>query len=96
MLEVPGMTRPALDGLRPTDVEKLRWGLYARALRPSVQADYDRQLLDLADADSPPKAGALKARRAVERERLEQARIRQLELRRHLLLDDDEDVTDAE
>jgi hypothetical protein len=91
MIEVPGMTRPALDAMSPQDVEATRWSLYARVHAPDVRRDYDAILQDITDADDPPTANVLKRRRAVLREDVAQSKAYQREVRAELFLDDETD-----
>jgi hypothetical protein len=91
MVEVPGMTRRALDAMTPPDVMKLRWAVYARALEPIVRFDFDDAIRDVNDAESPPSKSALKARHAVRREDLTQGKIEQAKIRARLGLDDEGD-----
>lgn len=84
------MTRPALDAMSESAVAKMRWAVFARALRGTVQADIAAQIQALADIDSPPSVATLKTRRGVEREEKAQALAAQTALRKILLLDDDE------
>jgi hypothetical protein len=85
------MTRDALRAMPDEDVAALRWGLYARALAPLVRIDFDARLQDITDADRPPSAATLKARRAVQREDLQLARIEQARVRQLLDLDGEDD-----
>jgi hypothetical protein len=85
------MTRAALDALSPAEALKVRWSVYARALQPVIAMDFDEQLEDLNDADSPPSKATLKHRRAVQREKIAQARVQQAQLREVLLLDHEGD-----
>lgn len=84
------MTRPALDALSQAAVAKMRWAVFARALKGTVQADIEGQIQTLADIDKPPSASELKTRRSVDREAKTQALVVQAALRKVLLLDDDE------
>lgn len=84
------MTRDALKRMAEPDVEGLRWSVYARALAPLVRVDYDDALQALSDAESPPSAGVQKYRRGQQREAIAQARINQAEIRKLLLLDDED------
>lgn len=96
MLEVPGMTEAALRALTPNAVATLRWGLYAKALAPSISSDIDGALEAIADADRPPSKATVASRRAVQREELFQAKVAQGQMRAILFLDDESPDDDVE
>jgi hypothetical protein len=90
MIEIPGMTRGALQSFAPHEMEGLRVSLYARALRELVREDIDGELTALADEEKTPSKATFQARRARNREILTQRKIAQAAIRNLLLLDDDE------
>ncbi len=95
-----GWSEGDLAATSPGTVAKMRWALYAEALKGAVGLDIDRELQDLRDAreDDPKRQKNLRRRRIYEAEqRLQSFRAIQASTRVALYLDDPEPIPpDAE
>lgn len=89
MAELPGWDRSRLAVAAPSDVEAARVQIYARRVKPLLDIDVDRQLLDLAREERPATKAQLAAERARRREELHQLRKMQAGIRENLGLEAD-------
>jgi hypothetical protein len=80
-------TRADLDATPPADVAAIRWGLYAKALKPLVERDFEHTIRDLQRIDNPPSKQALKGERLRGIEELRGGQRAQATLREALELD---------
>lgn len=98
MAELPGWDRDRLAIAEPADVAAARLVVFARRAKPILVEDYDLRLRELAltDMTGSRRERAERSLRAEARQRLEQARTLQADLRRRLELDaPDEEPTDG-
>lgn len=88
MADLPGWDRARLAVAAPSDVEAARFLIYAQRVKPILQVDVDRRLIELGREERPATKTQLQAERGREREELHQLRKLQADIRGILGLDE--------
>jgi hypothetical protein len=92
MAELPGWDRERLATARPADVAAARVIVYARRVQPLLAVDVPSRIRDIERMDRPASRATARAERARDVERLRELERTQVELRKVLDLDAEDDA----
>ncbi len=93
MAGLPGWDRDRLATAPEADVEAARWQIYAAKVEPQINTDYPGLIrkLELADMSAKSREQAEKAQVRRDKETLRAGERRQADLRKALMLDEDDE-----
>lgn len=93
MAELPGWDRDRLASSPGSDVEAARWQIYARVVEPQISIDYPEAIRrrELSEMSARSRAREEKAQLGRDKETLRTGQRNQAELRKALLLDNEDE-----
>lgn len=98
MAGLPGWDRDRLATAPGADVEAARWQIYAGKVEPQISTDYPAAIhrLELAEMSAKAREREEKAQMRRDRETLRASQRHQADLRKALLLDEEDEPEDDE